>query len=80
MRATAFWLVAAPLVAAAFGAAPRSVWVGIAVATGFGTSLPFGMFLAGLRPISAAHAGVTPIVEPVVAAAAAFGVPGERLG
>ena len=74
---TAFWLVAAPPWRLLLVPHPAWVWVGITVVTVFGTLLPFGMFLAGLARISAAHASVTATVEPVVAAAVA--VLGESL-
>jgi drug/metabolite transporter (DMT)-like permease len=76
---TLFWLVVVPpwrLLAAPHTAA---VWAGIAVVIVFGTLLPFALFLAGLARISAAHASLTATVEPVVAAAVAFAVLGERL-
>jgi drug/metabolite transporter (DMT)-like permease len=76
---TAFWLVVAPPWRLLLAPHPPWVWVGIAVVTVFGTLLPFGMFLAGLARISAAHASVTATVEPVVAAAVAFAVLGESL-
>jgi drug/metabolite transporter (DMT)-like permease len=76
---TAFWLLVAPPWRLLLVPHPPLVWVGIAVVTVFGTLLPFGMFLAGLARITAAHASVTATVEPVVAAAVAFAVLGENL-
>ena len=43
------------------------------------TILPFGLFLYGLRAITASLASLTATLEPVVGSAAAFLIIGERL-
>ena len=76
---TLFWLALAPPWTVFLGPQPPQVWLGIAVVTLFGTLLPFALYLAALRRISAAHASVTCTLEPVVAGVAAFLVLGETL-
>jgi drug/metabolite transporter (DMT)-like permease len=76
---TLFWLALAPPWTVFLAPQPPQVWLGIAVVTVFGTLLPFALYLAALRRISAAHASVTCTLEPVVAGLAAFAVLGETL-
>jgi drug/metabolite transporter (DMT)-like permease len=45
----------------------------------FATILPFGLFLYGLKTISASLASLTATLEPVVGSAAAVFVLGEQL-
>jgi drug/metabolite transporter (DMT)-like permease len=74
-----FWLPVAPPWAIPLSPHPPAVWGGLGIVVAFGTLLPFALYLAGLRHISAAHASVTSTLEPGVAAAAAYLVLGERL-
>lgn len=77
--AAVFWLPFAPPWDFFRGPRPLGAWLGLAVVVVFGTLLPFGGYLAGLRRISAAHASVTSTLEPVVAAVVAYAVLGEGL-
>lgn len=77
--AAAFWLPLAPPWTLLLRPHPPAAWAGIAVVVLFGTLVPFGLYLAGLSRISAAHASVTATLEPVVAAIVAFLVLGEGL-
>jgi len=54
-------------------------WVLVAFIVVFATVLPFGLFLYGLRAISASMASLTATLEPVVGSAAAFLILGEVL-
>jgi drug/metabolite transporter (DMT)-like permease len=74
------WLPLAPPWALLATPLPGPVWAGIGVVTVFGTLVPFGLYLAGLRRIGPAHASVTSTLEPVLSGAAAFLVLGESLG
>lgn len=77
--AAVFWIpVAPPWAFLSAEHAPR-MWLSFAVVVVFGTLVPFGLYLAGLRWISAAHANITSTIEPVVAAAGAYVVLGEAL-
>ena len=50
----------------------------LAVAT-LGTVVPFGLFISGLKFLPPTQAGIVSMLEPVVAATAAFMVLGETL-
>ena len=76
---TLFWLPIAPPWAVLLLPLPPAAWLGIAVVALFGTLLPFALYLAALRRISAAHASITSTLEPVVAGLVAFVVLGETL-
>jgi drug/metabolite transporter (DMT)-like permease len=76
---TLFWVVLAPPWTILLRPQRPAVWLGIAVVTVFGTVLPFALYLAALRRISAAHASVTSTLEPVVSGLVAFAVLGEAL-
>jgi drug/metabolite transporter (DMT)-like permease len=77
--AAVFWIpVAPPWTFLSAEHSPR-MWLSFAVVVVFGTLVPFGLYLAGLRWISAAHANITSTIEPVVAAAGAYVVLGEAL-
>jgi drug/metabolite transporter (DMT)-like permease len=54
-------------------------WLLFAYIVVFGTILPFGLFLRGLRAISSSMASLTATLEPVVGATAAFLILGEAL-
>ncbi|MGH7318627.1 MAG: DMT family transporter [Candidatus Rokuibacteriota bacterium] len=77
--AAAFWIPLAPPWGFLLAPHPPRMWAGFAVIVVFGTLVPFGLFLAGLRRISAAHASVMSTLEPVVAAGVALVVLGESL-
>jgi drug/metabolite transporter (DMT)-like permease len=77
--AAAFWVPLAPPWRVLGVPHPPWVWVALAVVVVFGTLVPFSLYLAGLARLSAAHASVTATVEPVIAAAVAYAVLGERL-
>lgn len=77
--AAAFWLPLAPPWTVLGRAHGSAVWAGIAVVVVFGTLVPFSLYLSGLARISAAHASLTGTLEPIVAAAVAYVVLGERL-
>jgi drug/metabolite transporter (DMT)-like permease len=77
--AALLWLPFAPPWALLIEPHPTTVWLGLGVVIVFGTLLPFALYLSALAHISAAHASVTASLEPVVAAAAAYVVLGERL-
>lgn len=77
--AAVVWIpVAPPWIFLSAEHSPR-MWLSFAVVVVFGTLVPFGLYLAGLRWISAAHANITSTIEPVVAAAGAYVVLGEAL-
>jgi drug/metabolite transporter (DMT)-like permease len=77
--AAVVWLPLAPPWRVLLAPHSPATWTGFAVVVIFGTVVPFGLYLAGLARIRAAHASVTSCLEPVVAAAVAFVVLGERL-
>lgn len=77
--AAVFWLPLAPPWRLLLAPHPLATWVGLGVVVVFGTLVPFSLYLTGLARISAAHASVTATLEPVVAAAVAYAVLGERL-
>jgi drug/metabolite transporter (DMT)-like permease len=77
--AAVVWVPLAPPWRVLLAPHPPVVWAGFAVVVIFGTVVPFGLYLAGLARIRAAHASVTSCLEPVVAATVALVVLGERL-
>lgn len=77
--AALFWIPVAPPWTFLSAEHPPRMWLSFAVVVVFGTLVPFGLYLAGLRWISAAHANITSTIEPVVAAAGAYVVLGEAL-
>ena len=77
--AALFWIPVAPPWTFLSAEHPPRMWLAFAVVVVFGTLVPFGLYLAGLRWISAAHANITSTIEPVVAAAGAYVVLGEAL-
>jgi drug/metabolite transporter (DMT)-like permease len=77
--AAAFWLPVAPPWEFLLAAHPPRTWAAFALVAVFGTLVPFGLYLAGLRHISAAHANVTSMLERVVAAGVAYLLLGETL-
>jgi drug/metabolite transporter (DMT)-like permease len=77
--AAVLWIPLAPPWRVLLAPHSPAVWTGFAVVVVFGTLVPFGLYLAGLARIRAAHASVTSCLEPVVAATVAFVVLGERL-
>jgi drug/metabolite transporter (DMT)-like permease len=76
--AAVLWIPLAPPWRVLLAPHSPAVWTGFAVVVIFGTLVPFGLYLAGLARIRAAHASVTSCLEPVVAATVAFVVLGER--
>jgi drug/metabolite transporter (DMT)-like permease len=77
--AAVLWIPLAPPWRVLLAPHSPAVWTGFAVVVIFGTLVPFGLYLAGLARIRAAHASVTSCLEPVVAATVAFVVLGETL-
>lgn len=77
--AAAFWLPIAPPWNFLLETHPGRVWAGVGAVVVAGTILPFGLYLAGLARISAAHANLTSTLEPVVATLTAFLILGETL-
>ena len=77
--AAVVWVPVAPPWRVLLALHSPSTWTGFAVVVTFGTLVPFGLYLAGLARIRAAHASVTSCLEPVVAATVAFFVLGESL-
>lgn len=73
------WVPLAPPWRVLRGLGDAAVWAGFGVVVLFGTLVPFALYLAGLRRLSAAHASLTSTLEPVVAALTAYLVLGERL-
>ena len=74
------WSAAAPpwqLLARGF---PADLWGAFLAIAVFGTVIPFGLFIGGLRFLPAAQASIVSMLEPVVAAVVAFLVLGESLG
>ncbi len=79
LSAALAWSAAAPpwqLLARGFSAELWGAFLAIAV---FGTVIPFGLFIGGLRFLPAAQASIVSMLEPVVAAVAAFVILGESL-
>lgn len=77
--AAAFWLPISPPWRFLLEAHPGWIWAGVAAVVVAGTILPFGLYLAGLARMSAAHANLTATLEPLVAALTAFLILGETL-
>lgn len=59
---------------------PADLWGAFLAIAVFGTVVPFGLFIGGLRFLPAAQASIVSMLEPVVAAVAAFLILGESLG
>ena len=79
LAASLVWLPLVPpwrIVAAGF--APHTWGVFLAIAT-FGTVVPFGLFISGLKHLPPAQAGILAMLEPVVATIAAYLILGEAL-
>jgi drug/metabolite transporter (DMT)-like permease len=80
LSSAAAWSMAAPpwdLLARGY---PAELWGAFLAIAVLGTVIPFGLFIGGLRYLAAAQASIVSLLEPVVAAAAAFLVLGESLG
>lgn len=75
----AAWLPVSPPWRFLLEAHPGWVWASVAMVVVAGTILPFGLYLAGLARLSAAHANLTSSLELLVAAVTAFLVLGETL-
>jgi len=76
---TIAWSPARPPLAAwktGLGSVP---WPGLALVIVLGTLAPFGLYLTGLRTLTAGKATLTATLEPVVAALAAYLMLGESL-
>ena len=56
------------------------VWLLMAWMVVLGTIVPFGLFIAALRHVSATRAGIIAMIEPVAATAVAWAWLGESLG
>jgi drug/metabolite transporter (DMT)-like permease len=57
----------------------RGVWGAFLAIATLGTVLPFGLFISGLKFLPPTQAGIVSMLEPVVAATAAFMILGETL-
>lgn len=79
LAASLAWLpVVPPWQILSAGFSWESWWGFLAVAT-VGTVIPFGLFISGLAHLPPASAGILAMLEPVVAAAAAYAILGEIL-
>jgi drug/metabolite transporter (DMT)-like permease len=79
LSAALAWSAAVPpwhLLARSF---PADLWGAFLAIAVFGTVIPFGLFISGLRFLPAAQASIASMLEPVVAAVAAFLILGESL-
>ncbi|HEY6104097.1 MAG TPA: DMT family transporter [bacterium] len=74
-----FWTIVVPPWRAYLAGYTAQEWLLFAYIVVFGTLLPFGLFLRGLRTISSSMASLTATLEPVVGATAAFLILGEVL-
>jgi drug/metabolite transporter (DMT)-like permease len=74
-----FWSVIVPPWRAYLAGYSGEEWLLFTYIVIFGTILPFGLFLRGLRTISSSMASLTATLEPVVGATAAFLILGEVL-
>lgn len=79
LAASVVWLPIVPpwrVVSAGF---PLETWGGFLAIASFGTVVPFGLFISGLKYLPPAQASILAILEPVVATAAAYLILGEAL-
>ncbi len=79
LAASLAWLLVAPpwvILARGYDGATWLAFVAIAT---LGTALPFGLFVGGLRLLPPTQASILSMLEPVVAAGAAYAVLGETL-
>ena len=79
LAASLVWLPLVPpwrIIAAGF---PLQTWGAFLAIATFGTVVPFGLFISGLRYLPPAQAGILAMLEPVVAALAAYLILGETL-
>ena len=79
LAASLVWLPLVPpwrIVSAGFS--PQTWGAFLAIAT-LGTVVPFGLFISGLKHLPPAQAGILAMLEPVVAAVAAYLILGEAL-
>jgi drug/metabolite transporter (DMT)-like permease len=79
LAASVAWLPVVPpwrLVSAGF---PMETWGSFLAIATFGTVIPFGLFISGLRHLPPAQASILAMLEPVVAAMAAYLILGETL-
>lgn len=54
-------------------------WAAFLAIASIGTVIPFGLFISSLRILAATQASIVSVLEPVVAASAAFLLLGETL-
>lgn len=79
LAAAATWSLAIPPWSLATAGYPASLWGAFLAIAVFGTVIPFVLFINGLRFLPPAQASIVSMLEPVVAAAAAFLLLGESL-
>jgi len=79
LSASLFWsVVIPPWKVLGYGFNP-GVWAAFLAIATIGTVLPFGLFIGGLKFLAPTQAGIVSMLEPVVAATAAFLILGETL-
>jgi drug/metabolite transporter (DMT)-like permease len=79
LAASLAWLPVVPpwqILSAGFS---REAWWGFLAVATVGTVIPFGLFISGLAHLPPASAGILAMLEPVVAAVAAYAILGEIL-
>ena len=79
LSASLGWLVVVPpwkILALGFDS---GIWGAFLAIATIGTVVPFGLFISGLRFLPPTQAGIVSMLEPVVAAAAAYVILGETL-
>ena len=79
LAATLTWLIVHPLWMMQWSRFDGRAWALTIFIAVSGTVMPFLLFLAGLHHIEASRAGVTATLEPVFAAALAWGLLGETM-
>lgn len=80
LSAALAWSAAAPPWQLLAHGYPAELWGAFLAIAVFGTAIPFGLFIGGLRYLPAPQASIVSMLEPVVAAAVAFLILGEFLG
>ena len=79
LAASLVWLPVIPPWRIAAEGFPLATWGGFLAIATFGTVVPFGLFISGLKYLPPAQASILAMLEPVVATAVAYLVLGETL-
>jgi drug/metabolite transporter (DMT)-like permease len=79
LAASLVWLPIVPPWRIAAEGFPLETWGAFLAIATFGTVVPFGLFINGLKHLPPAQASILAMLEPVVATAAAFLILGETL-